>query len=71
MANIIDTNIIREKLINLRGEKTRKEVACDLGLSPSAIAMYESGKRIPRDEYKVIIARYYGTTIEDIFFSSE
>lgn len=57
-----------EKLIELRGEKSREQIAVDLGVSYSAITSYELGERIPRDELKVKIANYYKKNVEDIFF---
>ena len=57
------------KLRALRGNKTQKEVAIDLGITKSALAMYERDQRIPRDEVKVKIAAYYGETVQTIFFS--
>ena len=58
-----------EMLRNLRGEKTQEEVAKALGITKSAWAMYERGKRIPRDEVKVRISQYFGVSVQDIFFS--
>ncbi len=58
-----------KKLIKLRGSKTREIVAKDIGVSISALAMYETGKRIPRDEIKVKLSKYYKTSVEDIFFN--
>lgn len=58
-----------KKLIKLRGLKPRESVAKDLGISISALAMYETGKRIPRDEVKVKFSKYYNTSVEDIFFN--
>ncbi|WP_060803401.1 helix-turn-helix domain-containing protein [Negativicoccus succinicivorans] len=60
---------VGEKLVNLRAEKTQREVAEAVGISISALAMYESGQRIPRDEVKVRLARYFGASIEEIFFA--
>lgn len=57
-----------KKLIKLRGSKTREEVAVDLGISFSSVVAYELGERVPRDEMKVRIAKYYGVNVEDIFF---
>lgn len=57
------------KLVKLRGKKTQKEVAKALGISISALAMYEVGKRVPRDEIKIKIAKYYEESIEAIFFN--
>ncbi len=60
---------IAKTLVFLRGEKTQKEVAADLNISISALAMYEQGKRIPRDEIKLRIAAYYGKSVQDIFLN--
>jgi len=66
---ILDKRKIGRKLVLLRGNKTREEVAADLGISCSALGMYEQGNRIPRDEIKIKIATYYGKSVEEIFFS--
>ncbi|EMI10402.1 MAG: helix-turn-helix transcriptional regulator [Anoxybacillus ayderensis] len=60
---------IAETLVNLRGNRSREEVAKSLGISVSALQMYENGQRIPKDEIKLKIARYYGVSVESIFFS--
>lgn len=65
----LDRKRIAEKLVELRGEKTQVEVAENVGISLSALAMYETGNRIPRDEIKIRLANYYGTTVESLFFS--
>lgn len=67
---MVSAKIIGGRLVALRGEKTQKTVADAVGVSCSAIAMYESGERIPRDEVKEKIAHYYGKTIESIFFAN-
>lgn len=67
----MDSKKIAQTLIDLRGNRSREEVASALGLSLSAIAMYEIGARIPRDETKMKIAEYYGKSVEDIFFTKE
>jgi len=64
----LDNNAIGQKLIELRGKKTREEVANILKISVSALAMYELGKRIPRDEVKIRIAKYYKKSVQNIFF---
>lgn len=61
---------VGKRLIVLRGNKTQEKVASDCGISTSALAMYETGKRMPRDEIKVKLARYYNTTVEELFFAS-
>lgn len=57
-----------KKLIALRGDKTQEEVAADLGISKSALAMYERDERNPRDEVKVLIANYYNETVGALFY---
>ena len=59
---------IGEKLVKLRGHRTQSEVAEAVGISTSALSMYECGERIPRDTIKVSIANYFETTIESLFF---
>ena len=60
------------KLRALRMERGESlEYASDkIGISKSSLAMYERGERIPRDEVKVKISRYYKKGIEEIFFAS-
>lgn len=63
----MDSEKIAKMLIELHGEKSRETVAKALEISTSAIGMYEIGARIPCDELKTKIARYYNTTVEYIF----
>ena len=65
---MISASTIGKRLQKLRGNTPRDKVATDLGISISAISMYESGHRIPRDEIKIKLADYYGVTVESIFF---
>lgn len=65
----MNKDLMAKKLLKLRGLKSRETVATDLGISISALAMYETGKRIPRDEIKVKFSKYYNVSIEDIFFN--
>lgn len=57
-----------EKLVKLRGSKTQKQVADDLGISVAAVSAYENNIRRPRDKMKKEIAKYFNTSIEKIFF---
>lgn len=59
---------IAEKLRELRGFKPRRIVAQETGISESALANYESGKRVPTDQAKVILARYYKIPVGSLFF---
>lgn len=64
----MNNKIIAERLIKLRGEKSRELVANACGISKSALAMYEQGERIPRDDIKIRLAKFYESTVESIFF---
>ena len=65
----MDAKAIGERLVELRGYKTQEEVAKDLGISISALSMYERGERIPRDNIKIRISQYYKRPIHKIFYS--
>ena len=53
-------------LRDLRGARSRKEVAVFCGISTGALAEYEDGTRIPRDEVKHMLAERYGVGIDGI-----
>ena len=59
---------IAERLVAARGDRKREEVAAAVGVSLSAVAMYENGERIPRDEIKIKLADYYKMTVQELFF---
>lgn len=65
----MDREIIARRLVALRGDKRREEVAKACDISVSALSMYEQGERIPRDDIKIRLAKYYNSTIEAIFFT--
>lgn len=69
----MDAKAIGQRLIALRmkANKTQDEVAKAIGSSLSAIGMYERGERIPRDEVKLAIAKYFDTTVQSIFYADE
>ncbi len=59
------------KLIALRGAVSREEAAKGIGISVSALTMYELGRRTPKDDIKIAIAQYYQTTVGWLFFCEE
>ena len=65
-----DNELVAERLKKLRKNKNVSvdEMSKALNISRSAICMYESGNRIPRDEVKIKIAQYFNTTVDEIFF---
>lgn len=65
----MDANLIGKRLVALRGKKTQSQVSNAVGITVSALSMYECGERIPRDEVKERIAEYYGCTVQEIFFA--
>ena len=66
----MNENKIANMLISLRGETSREAVATAIGVTVSALAMYERGERIPRDDIKINIASYYNKPVGDIFFAT-
>jgi putative transcriptional regulator len=68
---MVDAKIIGERLAALRAKanKTGEEVSNACEISRSALTMYETGMRIPRDEVKIRLAKFYNTRVEDIFFA--
>lgn len=70
MYQAIDGIQIGKRLNALRTERglTETALAKEIGISQSAVTMYESGKRIPRDELKIRIAVFFGQPVEAIFY---
>lgn len=60
---------IAQKLRELRGERSQREVADAVGTTAMAISLYESGERIPKDEIKIRLARFYNTTVDALFYT--
>ena len=58
-----------EKLKELRGNRSQAEVAKAVMVSDSAISSYENDERVPRDEVKKRLAKYYESTVQDIFYA--
>ena len=67
----IDPKTIGERLRKLRGIRVRKGVASEMGITYSALSKYEDGLKIPNDSTKVVIANYYGVSVQQIFFEPE
>lgn len=56
-------------LRKLRGDRTQEEIAAALGITKSSWAMYERDERVPRDEVKIRIAKYFGKSVEELFYT--
>ena len=65
----MDPISIGTRIRALRGTESQKALADKLNISKSALAMYERGERIPRDEVKVRIAKHFNVSLEAIFFA--
>ena len=57
------------KLRELRGTRTQNDVAEAIGVTKSSYAMYERDERPPRDEVKIRLAKFFGVSIQDLFFT--
>lgn len=70
MTGSITKELIGKRLRTLRNDKTLREVAEACEITTSALANYEAGTRIPRDEVKVRLASYYSTSVQELFFTA-
>lgn len=66
-----EMNKVAEKLVELRGIKTRTGVAKAVGVSASALQAYERAWRMPKDDAKARIANYYGVTVGWLFYDEK
>lgn len=64
---------IGERLRKLRTDADLKidDVACAVHVSRSTINMYELGLRIPADDIKKKLAKYFKTSVNELFFDDE
>lgn len=70
-GKVVIRMLFGEKLRELRGERTQEEMARELKITKSSLAMYERNERIPRDEVKIRIAEFFGKTVQEIFFNTD
>jgi transcriptional regulator with XRE-family HTH domain len=59
----------RKRLRELRGIRTQREIAEQLGFSVPTLSSYERGDRTPSDKRKQLIADFYGATVQELFFA--
>lgn len=67
---MIDPIEIGKKLRLLRGIRTRAEVSRETGLSQARLGNYEHGQRVPTDDAKVLLANYYGMSVQNLFYTN-
>ena len=58
----------RIKGLREKSGETMLDLSKSVGTSESAIGMYESGQRVPRDEIKIRIAEHFNVPVDAIFF---
>lgn len=61
---------IGQRLREKRGYKPRRVVSEETGITERALTSYELGERIPKDNVKIQLAEYFGTTVEALFFAN-
>lgn len=66
----MDRRKIGEKLVKLRGSRTREEVAVGAKITFRQLESYEAGIRLPRDDVKMRLAKFYDVSIEDLFYEA-
>ena len=61
---------VAERIKDARKAKgcTVEELAKACGITDSAVQMYECGQRVPRDSIKILMANYFGMTVQELFF---
>lgn len=57
------------KMTELRGVRSKHEMARLLDMPYSTYAMIETGHRFPRKELALKLANHFGVTIDELFFA--
>lgn len=57
------------KMAMLRGTRSLRDVAKEIGIPYSTYAMIETGHRFPRIKLAQKISQFYGVTIDELFFN--
>ncbi|MGG4217264.1 helix-turn-helix transcriptional regulator [Paenibacillus jamilae] len=58
-----------QKMSELRGDRSLREVAEQIGIPYSTYAMIETGRRFPRRNLQLKLARFYKVTVDELFFA--
>lgn len=58
-------------MVELRGKRTIREIANSMGMPPSTYACIENGIRKGRPKTMHKISKFYGVSIEQMFFYDE
>ena len=57
-----------QKMILLRGSRSQREIAKQLGISPSMYHALENNNRFPSRKLLEKITKFYGVSVEELFF---
>jgi len=68
LERVEQLQIVGKRLRELRGDRSQGEVADAVNISDSALSAYEQGERVPRDEVKARLAKYYCVSVQSLFF---
>ena len=68
---MLDAKVIGERIKKLREDMniSRSQLCEDADISLSALTMYETGQRVPRDEVKIRLSRCLNTSLEGLFYA--
>lgn len=58
----------RIKKLRTDSNLTMKQLAKKIGISESTVCCYEYNKRIPKDDIKVKLAKFFNVTVEELFY---
>lgn len=66
-------SILSERLKNLREEQglTQSQLAENLDIAVSSISQYESGDRVPSDDMKIKLAKFFDVSLDFLMGISE
>ncbi len=64
----METNL---KLLRLQKKKTQLMVQMDTGIEQALLSKYENGLRVPPTETLILLADYYGVSIDYILKRTE
>ncbi len=59
---------VGRRLREMRGIRTRIGVSKETGIGLSALQGYEQGRRTPDPDTMIILANYYNTSVQHLFF---
>lgn len=67
----MDKKAIGQRLIAARGGMSQVQAAKAIGITRSALSMYETAKRVPNDDVKIAISVVYKVPIQELFFKGQ